>query len=232
MIAFFGDKYNPDAVRAVIVPGFSAELCGGTHVRATGDIGLFKIVEDSALAAGQRRIVAYTGPQALHQAQHDFSLIKEVEQGLKVKANQVTSAVEKLHDKIKELTQQVKQLKSQQWRSLVSGWLEQSQIVGDIPFVYLVISGFAENLRDIVASMQAQQPGFYFVMNEEDGKVLFVGLIAQQFADKFSMKDFQTFLQEECGLRSGATGLQVQGGGKILSSSCKDKMKHWLIQQN
>ena len=228
IIAFFGDKYNPDAVRAVIVPGFSAELCGGTHVRATGDIGLFKIIEDSALAAGQRRIVAYTGGKALELMQSDFSLVKQLEQDLKVKADHLTDAVEKLQIKIKELTTQVKQFKAEQWKSLVPGWLEQSYDINGMPCNYLVISGFAENLRDIVSTMQTKQPGFYLVINQEEGKALFIGSVAKQFADTFAMKDFQAWLQEHCGLRSGGNALQIQGGGNIPAAGCKDAMKGWL----
>ena len=228
IIAFFGDKYNPDAVRAVIVPGFSAELCGGTHVRATGDIGLFKIVEDSALAAGQRRIVAVTGGKALELAQHDFMLVKQLEQSLKVKADHLTQGVEKLQDKIKELTQQVKQFKSEQWKSSIDTWLAQTYDVNGMPSNYLVISGFADNLRDIVNAMQAKKPGFYFVMNEDDGKALFIGSLAKEFADRLVMKDFQAWLQEHCGLRSGGNALQIQGGGQVPAASCKEQMKKWL----
>ncbi|MBV8661269.1 MAG: alanine--tRNA ligase [Candidatus Dependentiae bacterium] len=228
IIAFFGDKYNPDAVRAVIVPGFSAELCGGTHVRATGDIGLFKIIEDSALAAGQRRIVAVTGGKALELAQHDFTLVKQLEQSLKVKANHLTQSIEKLQDKIKELTQQVKQFKSEQWKSLINNWIEQAYDVNGMSCNYLVISGFADNLRDIVNAMQAKKPGFYLVINEDDGKALFIGSLAKEFADRFVMKDFQTWLQEHCGLRSGGNVLQIQGGGQVPPASCKEQMKKWL----
>ena len=228
IIAFFGDKYNPDAVRAVLIPGFSAELCGGTHVRATGDIGLFKIVEDSALAAGQRRIVAYTGGKALELMQSDFALVKQLEQDLKVKADVLTDAVEKLQSKIKDLTTQVKQFKAEQWKSLVPAWLEQSYEVNGMSCNYLVISGFADNLRDIVSAMQAKKPGFYLVINEDDGKALFIGSIAKEFADKFAMKDFQAWLQDNCGLRSGGSNLQIQGGGNIPAANCKDVMKKWL----
>ncbi len=231
IIAFFGDKYNPDAVRAVVIPGFSAELCGGTHVRATGDIGLFKIVEDSALAAGQRRIVAYTGGKALVLTQTDFNLVKQLEQTLKVKADALIDAVEKQQDKIKDLTQQVKQFKAEQWKLSIGTWLEQLYEVHGMPCNYLVVSGFAENLRDIVNAMQAKKPGFYFVINEDAGKALFIGSIAKEFVDTFAMKDFQLWLQETCGLRSGGNAMQIQGGGNMPAANCKDQMKKWLINR-
>ena len=231
IIAFFGDKYNPDSVRAVIIPGFSSELCGGTHVRATGDIGLFKIVEDSALAAGQRRIIAYTGGKALELVQLDFQLVKQLEQDLKVKADSLTHAVEKMQSKIKDLTQQVKQFKAEQWKSSISDWVGQSYDINGMSCNYLVVSGLADSLRDIVYAMQAKKPGFYFVINEDDGKALFIGSLAKEFADRFVMKDFQIWLQENCGLKSGGKALQIQGGGKIPTGSCKDQMKKWLMNR-
>jgi hypothetical protein len=79
--------------------------------------------------------------------------------------------------------------------------------------------------------MQAKKPGFYFVMNEEDGKALFIGSIAKEFADKFVMKEFQTWLQDNCGLRSGGSNLQIQGGGQIPAGNCKDLMKKWLMNR-
>ena len=78
VIAFFGEKYNPENVRVVQVPGFSAELCGGTHASSTGIIGCFKITSDIALAAGTRRMVAITGPEALKLFQQTFTTVKKL----------------------------------------------------------------------------------------------------------------------------------------------------------
>lgn len=228
IIAFFGDKYNPDAVRAVIVPGFSAELCGGTHVRATGDIGVFKIVEDTALAAGQRRIVALTGGKALELMQNNFSLVKQLEQDLKVKSDVLTDAVEKLQTKIKELSLQVKQFKAEQWKSLVPTWLQEAKSISGMPCTSLVVTDFAENLRDIVDGLQAKQPGLYIVINHEDGKALFIGSLAKQFANKLNMKELQAWLQEHCGLRSGGNALQIQGGGIMPLKDFAQALAIWL----
>ena len=111
VIAFFGEKYNPDNVRVVQIPGISAELCGGTHVRATGDIGSFKITENIALSAGNRRIVALTGPKALELFQQDFSLIKKLSQELKVPGEQLVKTVEIQKNDLQESLRAIKQLK-------------------------------------------------------------------------------------------------------------------------
>jgi len=231
VIAFFGDKYNPDLVRTVTVPGFSAELCGGTHVRATGDIGIFKIVEESSLAAGQRRIFAYTGKKALSLMQSDFLIVKQLEQSMKVKSEQLADSVEKIHNKVKEMTLSIKQLKDAQWKNLLAGWLEQSYQINGMPCLCIVVSGFAEQLRDIAHAMQVKQPGLYFLINEEQGKVLFVGSLAQYFSNKFTMKEFQAWLEGDCGLRSGGNSLQIQGGGIMPGYDIKLAMKNWLSRE-
>ena len=232
IIAFFGDKYNPDSVRAIIIPGFSSELCGGTHVKATGDIGSFKIVEEVALAAGQRRIVAYTGGKALEKYQEDFELVKQLTQDLKVKSKQLPSSVEKLNDKIKLLQKEIGTLKKQQWMSNVDQWVLESEVIDQVAFNYIEVSGLAADLREISATMQSKKPGFYFIINIEKGKATFLVSLNKSFVDKISMKDFKVWLQDNCGLRGGGNSLSLQGGGSVPQGSCDRLIKEWITAQN
>jgi alanyl-tRNA synthetase len=110
-MALFGEKYG-DTVRVVSVPGVSMELCGGTHVRATGDVGFFAIVSEAGVAAGTRRIEAVTGLGALAWAQRQREALQRVIDALHVGDDQAVEAIEKLQAESKRLGREVTQLRT------------------------------------------------------------------------------------------------------------------------
>jgi alanyl-tRNA synthetase len=110
-MALFGEKYG-DKVRVVSIPGFSVELCGGTHVSATGDIGFFLITSESGVAAGVRRIEALTGAGAVEYAQGLRSTLAEAVASLSVPQDKAVDAIEKLQAESKRLAREVTQLKT------------------------------------------------------------------------------------------------------------------------
>jgi alanyl-tRNA synthetase len=106
-MALFGEKYG-DRVRVVTIPGFSMELCGGTHVKATGDIGPFVIVEEGGVAAGVRRIEALTGAGAVHAQQEQRHALSRVLGALGVGEAQAVESVAKLQAEVKKLTRELR----------------------------------------------------------------------------------------------------------------------------
>ena len=106
-MALFGEKYG-DVVRVVNVPDFSIELCGGSHVSNTGQIGLFKIVSESGVAAGVRRIEAITGRAAFAYAAEMSRMVQELSRKLKTRSEELVSQVDKFMDERKSMQEQLR----------------------------------------------------------------------------------------------------------------------------
>ncbi len=231
-LAFFGEKYKPEKVRVVTVDNFSVELCGGTHVAATGDIGAFKITESIALSAGHRRIVAVTGPGAIDLFQQTFNVIKVLGHEYKVKREEVLDVILKQKEQLKNAQQEIKNLKSQLIYAQIPVWLDSVDHSGAVPFLFISITdASAEDLRMIATSLEQKQPGFYFVVNVTASKFIFYTLISQQFAHIIDIKKFGTWLTEQ-GLRGGIVKNSIQGGGEMRDYNAQliAGIKQWSLK--
>src|SRR5207253_4218638 len=109
-MALFGEKYS-GMMRVLTVPGFSKELCGGTHVRATGDIGVFKITSDESIASGVRRIRAVTGIDAYERFREDEEIIEEVASNLRTSRAELPTVIGKLQDELKKARREADELR-------------------------------------------------------------------------------------------------------------------------
>ena len=109
-MALFGEKYS-GMMRVLTVPGFSRELCGGTHVRATGDIGVFKITSDESIASGVRRIRAVTGKDAYERFREDEEIIEEVTSNLRTSRAELPSVIGRLQDELKKARREADELR-------------------------------------------------------------------------------------------------------------------------
>jgi alanyl-tRNA synthetase len=109
-LAFFGDKYG-ERVRVVEVPGFSIEFCGGTHVKQTGDIGLFLVTGEEGISAGKRRVVALTGEAAVERARQDQGILEELEEAAKTDRRKLVDEYARMRDELKAQQREIDRLK-------------------------------------------------------------------------------------------------------------------------
>lgn len=143
-LAFFGDKYG-DIVRVVRAGDYSVELCGGTHVNATGELGFMKLMSESSIAAGVRRVEALTGNTAVTTIQEDTVLLSSAANLLKSPKTDLLERIERLLQEHRELEQQLQQLKSQHALGNVDALVKDAVLVGD---VRVVASCVADTDRD------------------------------------------------------------------------------------
>jgi alanyl-tRNA synthetase len=176
--ALFGEKYG-DRVRVVSVPGFSMELCGGTHVRATGDIGFFLITEEAGVAAGVRRIEAITGDGAVARAQEHRAVLEDVLGALTTTPAQAVEAVQRLAAESKRLAREVEQLKMTAALSgggSKGGSLDEPADVDGVKLLTRRVAGLEKGaLRGISDSLRDRLgSGVVVLASENDGKVSLV----------------------------------------------------------
>ncbi len=228
IIAHFGEKYNPEAVRVIDATEFSRELCGGTHVNRTGEIGCFKITDVSAISAGTKRITAITGPKALELFQSCFRTVKAVSQEYKVQPDEVYETVEHQIELTKKLHKEVAQLKKQLVIYQLPELLNDLETINVIPFLYLEQHGSTINdLRELAQSLSQKKEGFYFAISTVDGKSNFVATIHPTLKKKVNLKSLAQFLKEKHNLRGGGSLTIIQGGGDEIKN-IKDEIKNWL----
>lgn len=229
-IAFFGEKYNPEEVRMVSVPGFSAELCGGTHVRTTGDIGTFKITASSSPAAGVRRITAVTGRAATELFSETYANLGHLGQLFKVQQDGVISAVEKQQVQLQEIAKQLASTRRELLKCQIPTWLTATRDIAGVPFKYISVPGLtAKELRELAQELATQKPGFYFVVSPGETSVTFIALLAPQFESKIDLQNFAIWLGT-FGVRGGRAGTIVQGGAAKLPDQFEEKIIAWISQ--
>jgi len=212
-LAFFGDKYNADSVRVVRIENFSTELCGGTHVSYTGEIGLFKITESSTPAAGQRRIHAVTGIKSLELSQNTFEIVKQLSQEFKVKRDEVVHAVQKQRDEIKKLHQSVGQYKKQYIQAMIPELLSRVQVVDTtIPVGIFSFHQFSlEDLQTAAQLLIQKQPGIYVLYSAQDDKTIALVTADQSHKKRIDFGKLKSVLEKEIQFRGGITKDGLQG---------------------
>lgn len=213
-IALFGEKYD-DQVRVLRMGGFSTELCGGTHVKAVGDIGLFKIVSESGIASGVRRIEAVTGERALQwveqaeaRLQHIASLVKSGQDDMEEK---VHSLVEKARQQEKEIARLKAKLASAAGSDLAS----QAMVIGDTKVLAAMLEGAdVKTLRETLDQLKNKLGSAVIVLSAvQDGKVSLVAGVTKDRTDKVKAGELVKMVAEQVGGKGGGRPDMAQAGG-------------------
>jgi alanyl-tRNA synthetase len=215
-MALFGEKYG-DRVRVVTIPGFSVELCGGTHCRATGDIGFFTIVSESGIAAGVRRIEAVTGDGAVQHHQTMRASLEQLVEALGTTHDRAGSAVEHLQAENKRLTREVSRLKVEGARNQTadaSSGIDETQFAAG-RFVAQTASGLGKDeLRQLAdAHRDRIKTGVVVIGSVEDGRVSLVVAVTKDLLPKVNAGQLVKELAPLIGGRGGGRPDFAEAGG-------------------
>ena len=231
--AFFGEKYTPEKVRVVQIPDFSAELCGGTHVQSTGEIGCFKIESQDALSAGVRRITALTGPAATKLFQQSYEIAKKLCTQFSVKIENLIPSLQKQQEDILNLQKEVKHLKNQLWKSQIPIWQKEVKFIGKIPFLFLEVEDLdGSQLKQICTQIESKAPGFYFVIcknSKNPDQINFFGYLSKKWEQQVNLKEFVKLLKDKFEFRGGGSSTLIQGSGKKGNVEIlKNEIENWI----
>ncbi|MDF7807450.1 alanine--tRNA ligase [Pontiellaceae bacterium B12219] len=183
--AVFDDKYG-DMVRVVTVGEFSKELCGGTHVQMTGDIGQFRIVSESSVAAGIRRIEAVTGLDALAWAAEEHALLTGLSQSLSVKASELPGRIKTLTDQVKAAEKQLKELQTKAAVSNVDGLVEKVEDRGGVQVLAAELGEMPmDALRQVLDGLRQKISSAVIVLgSSNEGKACLAASVSEDLVAK------------------------------------------------
>ncbi|MDP3143329.1 MAG: alanine--tRNA ligase [Candidatus Omnitrophota bacterium] len=216
-LAFFAEKYS-ERVKVVTVADYSAELCGGIHLSATGQIGLFKITSESAIAQGIRRIEAVTGQAAYQLISKREELLQDLAQALKVPEDKIVSQVQKLNVGLKELNKKLNDAKMEALKGSVTRIIEDSTKIGDVIIITQRFSDcefdFLRNAVDLLKT-KAKSAAIILGSTQMDKAFLVVSLTDDLVKNKWDSSEIIKEIAKIVGGTGGGRPQLAQAGGNI-----------------
>jgi alanyl-tRNA synthetase len=205
-MALFGEKYA-DQVRVLTIDDFSKELCGGTHVRRTGDIGLFKVLSEGSVAAGTRRIEAVTGTGVLEQLRRQSQSLAQASEALRAKPEALIEAIEKLTESEKKLR---KELEAQQMKRAASAAGDLAQQAREIKGVRVVAARVEVTdrsaMRQMVDDLRGKlQSGVIVLGSVAEGRVSLIAAVTKDLTAKLDAGKI---------VKQAAAYVEGSGGGR------------------
>ncbi len=226
-LAFFGDKYPEHNVRVVTIPDpraprgfYSKELCGGTHVKRIGDIGVLKIVGEESIAAGVRRVEAVTGIGALEHFQKQAETLKQIAAHLNVGEDAVLAQVEKLSQTVKQLQNQLTEQKLKGALNQVEELAARAKMVKGVKTVVARVENVdREGLRQLVDRLRQKLGSGVVVLGlPEDGKVALIAGVTKDLTAKVHAGKLIQALAQKVGGKGGGRPDLAEGGGEGTSA--------------
>jgi alanyl-tRNA synthetase len=213
-VALFGEKYG-DKVRVVSIGNFSKELCGGTHVRATGEIGLVKVTTETGIAAGVRRIEAVTGPDAFNLFQARETQLAQLSNLLKVQPENLESKIEKLLSANKEMEKEVSRLNAKLSLGDLDSMISNAKLVDNTKVVVSRVTldspktlrEMGDRIRDKLGS------GIVVLGGEYQGKAALLAMVSKDLTDTFRAGNIVKEVSALVGGRGGGRPDMAQAGG-------------------
>jgi len=214
-MALFGEKYG-NQVRVVSINAFSKELCGGTHVKRTGDIGLFKIVSEAGIAAGVRRVEAITGDSALNRFREDERLIDDLEDLVRGKRTELVAMVERHQSTIKTLEKEVEELRYRIASSQVRDLLQSALVIKDVKVLTAIVDGLDKSgLRNLADELKTQLgSGVVVLATASSEKVALVGAVTVDLSSRIHAGKLVKEISAIVGGSGGGKPEIAEAGGK------------------
>ncbi len=215
VIALFGEKYG-SVVRVVKMKEHSMELCGGCHVKSTGDIGAFRILSETALAAGVRRVVAVAGEQAEAHCRQEFQTLAHVRTLLNVETDAIAPKIQQLMQDKRDLEKQLVQLKKQLTLGNVEQFLQEAQMIGDVQVIAKPVNVESQDvLRDLAESLRSQMSaGIVFLSAEMKGKHALICAVSDSLTKKIQAPTALNCVAQLAGGKGGGKAHFAQAGIK------------------
>ena len=227
----FGEKYG-DEVRVLQMGGFSTELCGGTHVSRTGDIGLFKIISEGGIAAGVRRIEAITGLNALKWAQDQERLVKDIIAETKAQTEKdVLAKIQAGAAHAKALEKELARAKAELAVHAGAKLLDDAKDLGAAKLVAAQIEADAAALREIVTDLTGKSDNAVILLAAvNDGKVSLCAGVSKPLTNKVKAGDLVKFAAEQVGGKGGGRPDLAQAGGSDAEKlpAMIESVKDWV----
>ena len=215
-MALFGEKYGDD-VRVLDVGDFSKELCGGTHVENTNEIGIFKVVSESSISSGTRRIEAITGDKALKWAKETEHLVESLTDLLQTRREDVTTKVESLLDSNKKLQAEIKQLKSKIASGQSVADIDSSEKINGINYLYKELENDIEPsvMRGAIDQFKSKLKSGVIILSSvnQKGKVTFTIGVTDDLTSKIEAKSIAEIISSALDGNGGGKDNFAQAGG-------------------